>query len=226
MGTLLLIRHGRTPANVQGILAGRAPGVQLDQVGVDSATALGQRVQVLDVAHVVVSPLERTVQTGELIFANNVPITQEPGLLECDYGLWQGRALAELSLEPEWKIVQERPDEMVFPQGESMQAMSDRAVKSIRDWDKKLSQYHGDSVIWAAVSHGDVIKAICADALGISLRNFQRLLVDPASVSVIHYGDTGVSVSKFNDTGESWISKLGEKSVAPTLGGQSGQEQN
>ncbi len=226
MGTLLLIRHGRTPANVQGILAGRAPGVQLDEVGVDSATLLGHRVQALDVAHVVVSPLERTVQTGELIFTNSVPITKEPGLLECDYGLWQGRLLSELSLEPEWKIVQERPDEMVFPQGESMQAMSDRAVKSIRDWDKKLSNDHGDAVIWAAVSHGDVIKAICADALGISLRNFQRLLIDPASVSVIHYGESGVSVSKLNDTGESWIGKLKEKSTAPTLGGQSGKEQS
>jgi probable phosphomutase (TIGR03848 family) len=225
VGTLLLIRHGRTPANVQGILAGRSVGVELDQVGIDSATALGQRVKVLDVAHVVVSPLERTVQTGELVFANGVQMTKEAGLLECDYGTWQGRSLAELSLEPEWKIVQERPDEMVFPQGESMQAMSDRAIKTIRDWDMRLSQEHGESVIWAAVSHGDIIKAICADALGISLRNFQRLLVDPASVSVIHYGESGVSVSKLNDTGESWISKLGEKSVAPTLGGQSGKEQ-
>lgn len=226
MGTLLLIRHGRTPANVQGILAGRTEGVLLDEVGVESATALGLRMNTLNVAHVVVSPLERTVQTGNLVFTNGVQITNEPGLLECDYGNWQGRSLAELALEPEWKIVQEKPEEMVFPNGESMQAMSDRAVKSIRDWDTKLTQSHGESVIWAAVSHGDIIKAICADALGISLRNFQRILVDPASVSVIHYGENGVSVSKLNDTGESWITKLGEKSVAPTLGGQSGKEQD
>ena len=226
MGTLLLIRHGRTPANVQGILAGRTEGVHLDQVGIDSAVALGERMKALPIAHVVVSPLERTVQTGELVFTDAVATTLEPRLLECDYGNWQGRNLIELALEPEWKIVQERPDEMVFPSGESMQAMSDRAVRSVREWDKKLSDKHGDSVIWAAISHGDVIKAICADALGISLRNFQRILVDPASVSVIHYGENGISVSKLNDTGESWVSKLSEKSVTATLGGQSGKEQD
>lgn len=224
MGVLLLIRHGRTQANVDGILAGRTPGVVLDEHGIASVKELGQRLSPVPVAQVVSSPLERTQQTSLHAFAAHIPLTTDERLSECDYGSWQGRSLADLAKENLWKVVQQNPQDMVFPDGESMQEMSNRAVAAVREWDAKLSDEHGKDVIWAAVSHGDIIKAICADALGMSLNQFQRIMVDPASISVIQYGEHGSSIAKLNDTGTDWLSSL--RKVAPQLGGQSGKDES
>lgn len=222
MGVVLLVRHGRTQANVDGILAGRTPGVVLDDHGIASVTELCSRLENVPVAHVVTSPLERTRQTAQLAFGLRAPISDDDRLLECDYGQWQGRLLKELAEDPLWKVVQQRPDEMIFPSGESMTEMSRRAVTAIREWDEKLSAEHGNDVIWAAVSHGDIIKAICADALGMSLNKFQKIVIDPASISVVQFGEHGSSVAKLNDTGTQWLTTL--RKVAPQLGGQSGKD--
>lgn len=220
---MLLIRHGRTSANVDGILAGRLPEVFLDEVGQASARTLASRITSVPVCQVVTSPLERTVQTTELVFGKGVPVSPEERLTECDYGLWQGKSLAELAKDDLWSTVQRAPDEMVFPEGEAMLAMAERAVSAVREWDSKVTLEHGDKAIWAAVSHGDVIKAICADALGLPLRKFQRIVIEPASVSVIHYNKDQVSLSKLNDTGDAWISQLVAPFEGATLGGQSGR---
>ena len=225
MGTLLLIRHGRTDANATGILAGRTPGVFLDDVGRTATEALSTRLQGVNVARVVSSPLERTRETAAILFKNNMEIAIEERLSECDYGDWQGAKLSELAVHELWPIVQQRPDEMIFPNGESMNDMSSRASEAAREWDANLSREHGEKVIWAAVSHGDIIKAICADAMGLPLRKFQSLLIEPASVSVIHYSDSGSAVSKLNDTGTDWLTKLNDEAVkTPTLGGESGKD--
>ena len=225
MGTLLLIRHGRTDANASGILAGRTPGVVLDEVGRDTTKALSLRLKEVKVAQVVVSPLERTQETASLLFDGETPSALDDRLIECDYGTWQGLKLSELATNDLWPIVQQRPDEMIFPEGESMTDMAARASTAMREWDAKLVAEHGTDVVWAAVSHGDVIKAICADAMGLPLRKFQTIMIDPASVSVVHYSEEGSAVGKLNDTGESWLAKLNDKkNKAPTLGGESGKD--
>jgi probable phosphomutase (TIGR03848 family) len=225
MGTLLLIRHGRTDANANGILAGRTPGVVLDEVGISATKDLANRLEEVKIAQVVSSPLERTLETAAILFGKDYEVKTEDRLLECDYGDWQGAKLSELSVHELWPIVQQRPDEMIFPNGESMNDMSGRACQAAREWDAKLTAEHGDKVVWAAVSHGDIIKAICADAMGLPLRKFQSLLIEPASVSVIHYSESGSAVSKLNDTGSDWLTKLNSDAVkTPTLGGESGQE--
>ena len=225
MGTLLLIRHGRTDANASGILAGRTPGVVLDEVGRDTTKALSLRLKEVKVAQVVVSPLERTQETASLLFDAEIPSALDDRLIECDYGTWQGLKLSELATNELWPIVQQRPDEMIFPEGESMKYMAARASTSMREWDAKLVAEHGTDVVWAAVSHGDIIKAICADAMGLPLRKFQTIMIDPASVSVVHYSEEGSAVGKLNDTGESWLAKLNDKkNKAPTLGGESGKD--
>jgi probable phosphomutase (TIGR03848 family) len=222
MGTLLLIRHGRTDANANGVLAGRTPGVLLDEVGRSATEDLAKRLQGVKVSQVVSSPLERTVETAKILFSKDTNIALEDRLLECDYGDWQGSKLSELAVHELWPIVQQRPDEMIFPNGESMNDMSARASTAVREWDAKLTQEHGDKVVWVAVSHGDIIKAICADAMGLPLRKFQSLMIEPASVSVIHYSESGSAVSKLNDTGSEWLTKLNGESVkTPTLGGES-----
>jgi probable phosphomutase (TIGR03848 family) len=225
MGTLLLIRHGRTDANANGVLAGRTPGVVLDEVGISATKDLASRLKTVKIAQVISSPLERTLETAQILFGKHVEVSSEDRLLECDYGDWQGAKLSELSVHELWPVVQQRPDEMIFPNGESMNDMSGRACQAIREWDAKLTAEHGDKVVWAAVSHGDIIKAICADAMGLPLRKFQSLLIEPASVSVIHYSESGSAVSKLNDTGSDWLTKLNSDSVkTPTLGGESGKD--
>ena len=225
MGTLLLIRHGRTDANATGVLAGRSPGVALDEVGRTSTQALAKRLEGVNIARVVSSPLERTRETAQILFQDRQDVEIDDRLLECDYGDWQGAKLSELAVNELWPIVQQRPDEMIFPNGESMNNMSSRASTAAREWDAKLTSEHGDKVVWVAVSHGDIIKAICADAMGLPLRKFQSLLIEPASVSVIHYSESGSAVSKLNDTGSEWLTKLNEEAIKkPTLGGESGKD--
>ena len=222
MGTVLLIRHGRSVANVQGILAGRAPGVFLDEVGEATASALGEKFADLPIAHVVSSPLDRTLQTADLAFGSRFPRSVEEQINECDYGDWQGRILSELATEPLWKTVQDEPDSMTFPNGESMQSMANRAISAIRAWDEKLTAEFGSDVIWVAISHGDVIKALCADALSLPLRNFQRISIEPASVSVVQYGKDSAKLHKLNDTGDQWLKTLSKYANADevTLGGE------
>lgn len=195
MATVILVRHGRTTANASGTLAGRLPGVKLDETGAGQAAATGERLAAVPLAALVSSPLERCRQTAREILvrqgderaARQAGLVNERGLSECDYGEWQGRTLKELAKEPLWKVVQAQPSAAVFPGGESMQAMQARAVSAVRRHDARIEAEHGPDAVWVAVSHGDVIKSVLADALGMHLDLFQRINVDPASVSIIRY---------------------------------------
>jgi probable phosphomutase (TIGR03848 family) len=190
MATVILVRHGRTTANATGTLAGRLPGVELDETGVGQAVRTGERLAAVPLAALVTSPLERCRQTAEQIFSHQSaqpPRQTEDGVSECDYGEWQGRTLKELAKEPLWKLVQTQPSAAVFPGGESMQAMQARAVAAVRRHDAAVEAEHGAGAVWAVVSHGDIIKSVLADALGMHLDLFQRINVDPASVSIVRY---------------------------------------
>jgi probable phosphomutase (TIGR03848 family) len=203
MATLILARHGRTTANVTGVLAGRSKGVHLDDTGRDQAKAAAARLTGVPLAAVVSSPLERCRETAREIVRqqSSAPrVVAERGLLECDYGSWTGRELKTLVKEPLWKTVQGHPSAVQFPDGESMTAMSSRAVGAVRRWDARVEAEHGPDAVWVAVSHGDVIKAILADALGIHLDAFQRIMVDPASLSVVRYTPGRPFVVTMNST--------------------------
>jgi probable phosphomutase (TIGR03848 family) len=202
--TVVLIRHGRTAANTAGILVGRSSGVELDEVGREQAAAVGQRLAGVPLHTVVTSPLRRCRQTAQAIQSANQagPIVAiEQGLVECGYGEWTGRSMRDLSKERLWQSVQHQPSAVRFPGGESMSEMSGRAVGAIRGWDQRLAAERGDDVVWAAVSHGDLIKAVLADALGMHLDSFQRILVDPAAVSVVRYTPLRPYVITVNSSG-------------------------
>jgi len=199
MPLLFLVRHGRTTANASGVLAGWQPGVLLDEVGQQQAQAVARRLAAVPLQAIVSSPLERTRQTAEVI-ADAQPkaarhIDERIG--ECRYGKWEGQSLKNLAKEPLWGAVQAHPSSVTFPQGESMLGMQHRAVQSVREWNGHL----GDQACYAMVSHGDVIKAIIADALGMHLDQFQRITVDPCSVSVIRYTPLRPFVLRTNDIG-------------------------
>jgi len=199
VSTVLLVRHGRTAANAGGLLAGWTPGVDLDETGVAQAAALGQRMATLPLAAIVSSPLERCAQTAAAVLGvrTGLAVESEDRLGECHYGEWTGQHIKTLAKDPLWRVVQAHPSAVTFPGGESMRAMQDRAVDVVREVDARL----GDDAVWVAVSHGDVIKAVLADAMGLHLDQFQRLVVDPCSVTAVRYTQLRPFVLRVNDTG-------------------------
>ncbi|SHN45949.1 histidine phosphatase family protein [Cryptosporangium aurantiacum] len=204
MPTLVLLRHGRSTANTSGVLAGWTPGVNLDDHGRKQADAVAERLRPLPLAAIVSSPLDRCQQTLAPVWADrNVAPVIDDRFGECRYGDWTGRKLTELVKEPLWKVVQQHPSAAVFPgpEGEGLATTQSRAVAAVRDWNARVEASHGPDAIWLACSHGDVIKAVLADAYGMHLDLFQRIVVDPCSVSVIRYAETRPFVVRVNDVG-------------------------
>ena len=198
MTTVLLVRHGVTEANKGGVLAGWTPGVHLAEQGREQALALAQRLAKVPFTAVVSSPLERCQETAAALVAERgVEVTTDDRLGECRYGEWTGQELKKLAKDPLWKVVQAHPSAAAFPGGESLRETQARAVAAVRETNARL----GAGATWVAVSHGDVIKAVLADALGMHLDMFQRLLVDPCSVSVIRYTELRPFVVRINDVG-------------------------
>ena len=190
MTTVLLIRHGRTPANAAGVLAGRSSGVGLDATGEQQAAELATRLSGVQLRAIVTSPLRRCRQTAQALLSaqsDGCVVAVEQGLVECGYGDWTGKSLRELSKDKLWSAVEHQPSAVRFPGGESMPEMSARAIGAVRAWNARMEAEHGPHAVWAAVSHGDPIKAILADALGMHLDSFQRIVVDPGSISIVRY---------------------------------------
>lgn len=205
MATVLLVRHGRTSANVAGVLAGRTAGVHLDDVGREQAAQLGVRMSALPIRRIVSSPLERCRHTASAISSAQptaVPVTVDRRLTECGYGDWTGRPLKELAKEPLWSVVQQHPSAAEFPNGEAMRDMQARALAAVYEHDAAVTEEHGPQALWVAASHGDVIKAIITDAAGGHLDSFQRIVVDPGSVSVVSYTSLRPFLVRLNDHGD------------------------
>ncbi|OEU89382.1 phosphoglycerate mutase [Streptomyces abyssalis] len=204
MPTLILVRHGRSTANTSGLLAGRTPGVALDDHGRAQAAALPGRLGVLPLTALVSSPMQRCQETLEpLVQARpELPLHTDERISECDYGDWSGRKLAELSDEPLMTTVQQHPSAAVFPGGESMRAMQTRAVEAVREWNARIEADHGADALFAMCSHGDIIKSVVADALGMHLDLFQRIAVGPCSLTVIRYTPLRPFLLRLGETGE------------------------
>lgn len=203
MPTVLLVRHGRTNANSTAVLAGRTPGTHLDDVGREQARSLARRLAGVTLEAVVSSPLERCLETADALISDRgrPAVEVDDRLTECDFGDWTGRPLARLAREKLWQAVQRHPSSVTFPGGESLRSIQARAVEAIRSHDARVGVDAGPNAVWAAVSHGDVIKAVVADALALHLDLFQRLAVEPGSVTIISYTDLRPLVVRLNDTG-------------------------
>jgi probable phosphoglycerate mutase len=191
--TVLLVRHGLTKLTGP-VLAGWTPDLHLDERGQAQARALAERLKDVPTNAVISSPLERCQETAAALGRD---ITTDDRLGECRYGDWTGQELKKLAKDPLWKQVQAHPSAVTFPNGESLRAVQQRAVDAIRHWNETL----GPDATYIAVSHGDVIKAIVADALGLHLDQFQRIQVDPCSLTVIRYTELRPFVLRLNDTG-------------------------
>ena len=218
--TVILLRHGRSTSNTAHTLAGRTEGVELDEKGLSQAAALPERLDGLPIRALVRSPLLRCRLTLEPLAAvlGLDPLVDER-LVEVDDGQWTGRALSELVTEPLWSVVQQQPSAAVFPDGEGLAQVQARAVSAIREYDRRLADAHGGDALWVACTHGDVIKAVVADAMGTHLDSFQRIVADPASMSVIRYTSARPFVVHVNHTGAELAATL--RSVPRTDGGGS-----
>ncbi|HYN73044.1 MAG TPA: histidine phosphatase family protein [Nakamurella sp.] len=221
--TVILLRHGRSTANTSGVLAGRTPGINLDDTGQSQATGIADRLSDVAIDRIVSSPLERCRQTlAPLARAKGLTVDVDDRFAEVDYGDWAGRPLRELATESLWRTVQHHASATVFPGGESLAGVSARAVEAVRALmvppeDPSVQSDGPDAAGGEApdaapqgpiartvliCSHGDVIKALLADALGLHLDSFQRIVVAPASLSVIRYTPLRPFVERINDTGE------------------------
>lgn len=216
MTTVLLVRHGLTAATGH-TLSGWTPGIPLDDRGRAQAQALGTRLAGLPLDAIISSPLDRCYQTAEAIAAagqdrpaqdrpaQDRPAQDRPAVQtdqrfgECRYGDWTGQELKVLAKEPLWQVVQAHPSAVRFPgaDGESMLDVQHRAVAAVRDWNSRL----GEAATYLICSHGDVIKAIIADSLGLHLDLSQRIQADPCSLTVIRYTPLRPFLLRMNDTG-------------------------
>jgi probable phosphomutase (TIGR03848 family) len=221
--TVILIRHAHSVANDKGVLAGRAPGITLSKKGFSQAQDLKNRLGNLKIREIRISPLERchlTMQPWldeQIITASKIVV--DPDISEVDYGTWTGKKLSTLALKKEWRVVQKTPSKMIFPDGESLLDVQTRATRALMKSVKQRG--NGVSII---VSHGDVIKSIIASALDLELDKFQKIVIDPASISVLQFNKNDFRLLHLNDSASSFEYLSNEsRSIKAQVGGGAGR---
>ena len=220
MPKIVLIRHAHSTANAAGVLSGQLPNVPLSKSGQEQAERLAERLGKLTIAQVHVSPMDRCSQTLApwlAKYGKGVTVTLEPNVVEVDYGKWSGKKLATLSRAKLWRKVQGQPSAVTFPDGESLAQMQVRAMQSVHDF------FASDQEMTIMVSHGDVIKAIVASSMGMHLDDFQRIVIDPASITILESNGGAIRLTRLNDSDSSVSELLQSKSKrGHLLGGGKG----
>lgn len=182
MPTILLIRHGENDYVKSRRLAGRLPGVHLNERGQAQAAALAEALKQLPIRAIYTSPLDRAVETARpLAKLLGLRVQKRAELLETDLGKWEGQSIQRLARSKEWKLLQETPSQFRFPGGEWMLAQQARLVAEV----ESLCALHQPKDMFAVVGHADPLKLIIAHYLGLPLDLFQRLLIDTASMSAL-----------------------------------------
>lgn len=199
MARIILLRHAHSIANESGILAGQLPGISLSKKGRQQAVDLVDRIGKVSFDLIRMSPMQRCQETLapwlESPNSNGLKkFVLDEKLIEMNYGSWSGKKLNSLAKQPLWKIIQKTPSKVEFPQGERMTAMQKRAMASVEEAVQEKSK--GTHLF---VSHGDVIKAIVASLLKMKLDNFQSLVIDPASITMLEYDGESARLILFND---------------------------
>lgn len=195
MTTFFLVRHGVT-SHTGNRLTGWTPGVHLTDEGRAEVEALARWLTGVPFAAVYSSPIDRTLDTARLIAApHELQVRTRRGLGEVQYGKWTNRPIRSLMKTKLWVTVQRFPSAARFPDGETLREVQVRAVGEI----EKLAAEHPKGPV-CCVSHGDVIKLIAAHYLGVHIDLFQRIVIAPASVSVVSVDPRGPYVLSLNGT--------------------------
>lgn len=198
MATIILVRHGENDWVKKQRLAGWIPGIHLNENGRQQADDMAQRLAHLPLQAVYSSPVERCLETaGFIARSHKLPLRQLEAVGEVRYGQWEGEEIKKLAQEKAWHIVQHFPSRHNFPDGEALREVQFRAVQAM----EQLSHQHAKEVI-VVVSHADLIKLVLAHYLGTHIDLFQRLVIAPASISVLALPANGqVHVLRVNDNG-------------------------
>jgi probable phosphoglycerate mutase len=196
MPLLLLIRHGENEYVKTGRMAGRLPGVHLNDRGLKQAQTLGEALKDIPIKAIYSSPLERAMETAAPIAsARKLQIILEPDVIEADIGKWHGKSLKVLQLTKVWKIVQNSPSRFRFPDGESFPEIQTRISNAL---ERMIKKHNKPRDIVAVVFHSDPIKLAVSHFLGLPLDNFQRLGCDTGSLTAIYVNDSGANLVKLN----------------------------
>ena len=218
MARIVLLRHAHSVANEKNLLAGRTAGISLSKTGKEQAKDLINRLGNIHFDEVAISPLQRCRETIDPWLdetGTKSRIVVDDSISEVDYGNWSGKTLASLRRKAQWKVVQDFPSQMTFPEGESLLEMQGRALSGFY----RLNAVKGKGPR-LLVSHGDVIKSIVAHCLGMHLDQFQRLVIEPASLTIIDTDSGSSRLVRFNDA-KGFLSS--EKSTNQSaLGGSTG----
>jgi len=195
MPLLLLIRHGENEYVKTGKMAGRVPGVHLNERGRAQAEQIAQALKGVPLKAVYSSPLERAVETAEPILeGRKLEIQLRPDLMDNDIGKWQGRTLKAVSKYKKWRLVQRAPSRFTFPEGESFLQTQTRIVSCLDD----IVASHKPKHIVAVVFHADPIKLAVAHYIGLSLDHFQRLGVETGSVTFLYISEGSAHLMRLN----------------------------
>jgi len=217
MPIFLLIRHGETDYNKKMHIAGRLPNVHLTQKGRQQAQSLADKLKTAPIKAIYASPLERTLETAEpLAKALNMEIILVPGLLETNCGEWQGQSVRKLRRQKVWQSVQQHPALFHFPGGESIAECQHRMVHVI----ESVRQKYSEQDLLVCFSHADPIKQVVAYYLGLPLDNFQRLVIDVASITALQITENGSRLIMLNINPDlTWDSfqPTGQKKAAQKL---------
>jgi probable phosphomutase (TIGR03848 family) len=182
-------------------LTGWAPGVHLTDEGKAQAAAAAERLASLPLKAVYSSPIERTIETARPIAARHkLDVRTRRDLGEVRYGKWTNRPMKALARTKLWTTVQRWPSGARFPDGESLPEVQARAVAEI----ERLRADHPNQSV-CCVSHADVIKLITAHYLGMHIDLYQRLVIGPGSISIIHLSSIGPLVVGVNAFAEGMI---------------------
>ncbi len=193
MTTLLLIRHAAHDL-VGKALAGRKPGVLLNEQGERQAEALSRRLATDGIGAIYASPRERAQQTAApLAAALRQDIRLCAALDDIDFGQWTGRTFQELESEPQWPVWCQRRTAARPPDGETITEVQQRTIQALA---ALAADHEGGTV--ALFSHCDVIKAALAHYLALSLNELERFEIAPASVSTVLLGDNWSKVKSIN----------------------------
>ena len=204
MPKIVLVRHAHSSANAAGVLSGQLPNVNLSKTGQEQSVRLAERLGRLVISEIRISPMDRCSQTMApwlKKYGKSVKVISDHNLIEVDYGKWSGKKLATLSRAKLWRKVQSQPSAVIFPDGESLAQMQVRAMASVHEF------FASDLELTIMVSHGDVIKAIVASSLGMHLDDFQRIVIDPASITILESNGGSIRLTRLNDS-DSSVSEL------------------
>lgn len=197
---LLLARHGLTD-KTGPVLAGRMPGVHLNDAGRAQADRLAERLTDVPICAAYTSPLERCRETiAPAARGHGLRAKVDKRLIEVGYGDWTGQPLPKLAKDPLWKTVQHRPSMARFP-GRDGEALQDASARIVAALDDLRGRHTGEDDNVLVCSHADMIKLALAHYCGMHIDQYQRIVVAPTSLSVLRFGSFGVQVEHMNDLG-------------------------